>query len=566
MTKVRTPSPAPLEDQNPDTITLTPAQCVDAQEPEGSQGSEDQALSCENAPVSEEAAQRVEQHSRKPHASKENVFSNLNPSLEAGEGENAARQFIYPLTDHGNAQMFVRLFYGLVKFVEGLCIFIVWNGFRWLREDMGGKADLMRIVKKFLLQLYAQAKLKKSLYTLNGECVSPDDATKWAKQSSSHGRVKAMLEFVKGFPGVRVSQVELDSNPYLLGVANGVLNLLTGQLVPNTPKLLITRYARAMYNPKARPVKFLEYINQVCMGRQDLVDFVQEVLGYSLSGLTKEQAFFILLGTGANGKSTLVETFFHLLGDYAKGLPAHTFIKSESRAIRNDLARLPGVRFAPCAEVNTGKSLDESAVKRTTGGDVITARFIGREYFDFHLVAKFFFSVNTLPRVVGADNGIYRRLVVIPFDGNFEKTMDKELPEKLKGEIDGILTWALKGFQRWHKRGYLVKPDCVIDACKAYRAEMDTVQSFLDDACQIDPKATTPLSTLYDAYQQWAKGALVDPANKHLFGTLLGQKGFRKAKSGTWRWQGIALKSAPQASPNTLFAGLSQPAQAGPTQ
>jgi putative DNA primase/helicase len=375
-----------------------------------------------------------------------------------------------------------------------------------------------------------------------------------------------MLEFVKGFPGVRISQAELDSDPLLLGVANGVLNLLTGQLVPNSPDLLITRYARAKFIPDAKAPMFMKYMQEVCMGRQELVDFVQEILGYSLSGLTKEQAFFLLLGAGANGKSTLVDTQFHLLGDYAKGLPAHTFIKSESRAIRNDLARLPGVRFAPCAEVNTGKSLDESMVKRSTGGDVMTARFIGKEFFDFHLSAKFFFSVNTLPRVVGADNGIYRRLVVLPFDGNFEKTMDTELPEKLKGEIDGILTWALKGFQRWHKRGHLIKPDCVVEACKAYRAEMDTVQSFLDDACHIDPKATTPLSTLYEAYQQWAKGTLVDPANKHLFGTLMGQKGFRKEKSGSWRWKGVALKSATSAAPNTLFAGLSQPAQAGPTQ
>ena len=101
-------------------------------------------------------------------------------------------------------------------------------------------------------------------------------------------------------------------------------------------------------------------MSQICLGRQDLIDYLQEVLGYSLSGLIKEHAFFLLVGTGANGKSTLIETFLHLLGEYGIGMPSHAFLKSNSRAIRNDIARLPGVRFAPCAEVNTGMSLDES--------------------------------------------------------------------------------------------------------------------------------------------------------------------------------------------------------------
>lgn len=477
-----------------------------------------------------------------------------------------SRKFVHPLTDHGNAQMFIRLFRGQIKYVEGLGVFAAWNGYRWLREDMGGKEELSRYVKRFLLERYALARSETALFTLNNEPVSPEDALKWAKRSSSQSRIRAMLELVKSFPRVRISQAKLDADPLLVGVANGVLDLVTGTLIQNTPDLLITRYARAKFIPDATAPMFLKYMHEVCMGRQELVDFVQEILGYSLSGLTKEQAFFLLLGAGANGKSTLIDTVFHLLGDYAKGLPSHSFIKSESRAIRNDFAPLPGVRLASCSEVNIGKSFDESMLKRSTGGDVMTARFIGKEFFDFHLSAKFFFSVNTLPRVVGADNGIYRRLVVLPFDGNFEKTMDRELPEKLKGEINGILAWALDGFQRWHKRGHLIKPDCVAEACKAYRAEMDTVQSFLDDACHIDPNATTPLSSLFEAYQQWAKGALVDPANKHLFGTLMGQKGFRKFKSGSWLWKGVALKSATPTTPNTVFASLSQPVQAGPTQ
>jgi len=476
------------------------------------------------------------------------------------------RQFVRPLTDMGNAMMFAKLFSGLVLYVFEFGQFIVWDpcSKKWLREENGGCVALSRLTNSFLDARYAEARSDNYLYTVNDEALSQGEVLKWAKSSSQHSRIKAMLELVKFMENVCVFQSALDADKLKLGVDNGVLDLVTGALKENKPEYLITRYTRAASNPDAEAPAFMKYIHEVCMGRQDLVDFVQEVLGYALSGLTKERVFFILLGAGTNGKSTLVETFYHLMGDYARSMPSHAFIKSESRAIRNDLARLPGIRFAPCAEINTGKYLDESLVKRVTGNDVITARFIGKEFFDFHIIAKFFYSVNTLPRVVGADNGIYNRLVVLPFDGDFEKRKDGDLGEKLEAEIDGILAWAVTGFQRWHKRTKLVKPDCVIEASKAYRAEMDTVQSFLDDMCIRDENATTPLGPFFEAYQQWAKGALAQPANLHLFGTLMGQKGFKKVKSGSWRWKGVALKAAATATGPSVFGAPTAPSPTAP--
>uniref|UniRef100_I2Q4H2 Phage/plasmid primase, P4 family, C-terminal domain n=1 Tax=Desulfovibrio sp. U5L TaxID=596152 RepID=I2Q4H2_9BACT len=485
-----------------------------------------------------------------------NLFDNFLNHDRGIPDQEQGRKFVRPLTDFGNAQMFAHLHRNKIIYVPQIGQFLCWsdNAKRWLREEHGGRKQLGRLMKRFINERYAEAKSKQALYTINYEHISNDDALKWAKASSAKGRIQATLDLIKNMPGVCVSQADLDTDPFLLGVKNGVLDLRTGKLIENSPSLFITRYCRAACDPKAKAEEFLKFIAAVCLYRQNLVDFLQEVVGIALSGLAKEQKFFILLGTGANGKSTLVETIFHLLGDYAMGMPSHAFIKSESRAIRNDIARLLGVRFAPCAEINTGKSLDESMVKRATGGDVMTARFIGKEFFDFHLVAKFFLLVNTLPKVTGADNGIFRRLIVIPFDADFSAAPDKELPEKLKAEIDGVLTWAVEGFLRWQKRGHLVLPDCVIEACKAYRAEMDSVQSFLEDCCvTTDPNASTPVGVLYDAYRQWAKGSLVEAANLHLFGTLMGQKGFKKKKSGSWNWQGVALKASPPATQPSLF-------------
>jgi len=482
-----------------------------------------------------------------------------------GSAEEIRAQFVYPLTDLGNKEMFYRLFKNTFHYDQESGGWIVWHPRKkcWLTGKSASEM-MHRLVKKLITELYRHAQSRRPLRTRNRETVELDEALDWAKILSEKARQKAMLELVRDQVGVRVSKAELDKDPYLLGVANGVLDLRTGALIQNRPELLITRYARAAYRPDAEAPIFLLFMSQICLGRQDLIDYLQEILGYSLSGLIKEHAFFLLVGTGANGKSTLIETFLHLLGEYGIGMPSHAFLKSNSRAIRNDIARLPGVRFAPCAEVNTGMSLDESMVKRATGGDVMTARFIRKDYFDLHPNAKFFLSVNTLPKITGADNGIYRRLKVLPFEGNFKDSMDKDLPEKLKAEIDGILNWAVAGFRRWYERGELVEPQCVVDACAAYRAEMDTVQSFLDECCILDPKALTSLGVLYEAYLQWGRGLLTEPAKKHLFSALMGQKGFKKVKSGDWRWKGVTLKAAAPVTETSVFGVPAAPATTAP--
>ncbi|WP_148208326.1 DNA primase family protein [Solidesulfovibrio magneticus] len=491
-----------------------------------------------------------------------NVFGNFNVGLTA-PSQGLRPIFAYPLTDLGNAQKFYRVYNKFFMYDHESAQWVGWDNDkkRWLTGRLARQL-MMRFVMKLVDELYRQAKSLRPLRTRNGEEVTPEEALAWAKATSQNSRKKAVLEMVRDLPKVRVAKAELDSDPYLLGVANGVLDLRTGTLIENRPELRITRYASAAYRPDAEAPIFQGFMRQICLGRQDLVDFLQEVFGYALSGLIKEHAFFILVGTGANGKSTLVEIFLYLLGEYGIGMPGHAFLKSNSRAIRNDIARWPGIRLGTIAEANDGMSFDESLLKRSVAGDVMTARFIGKEYFDFHPVAKFFLSVNTLPKITGADNGIYRRLVVIPFDGDFQATMDRDLPEKLKAEIDGILAWAVQGFLRWQARGHLVKPDCVVEACKAYRAEMDTVQSFLDECCILDPNVSTPLGVLYEAYKNWAKGAVVDPANLHLFGTLMGQKGFKKVKSGTWRWKGVALKAAPTVVKPSPFGMTTPPPSA----
>ena len=214
------------------------------------------------------------------------------------------------------------MFGGLVFYVFEFGQFIVWDPCRkrWLREENGGRVALSRLVKRFIMARYAEARSDNYLYTINDEALAQWDVLKWAKISSKRSSIMAMLNMIKDMPRVCIFQSALDADKRKLGSDNGILDLVTGTLEENKPEYLITRYARAAFNPEAEAPAFMKYIYDACMGRQDLVDFVQEALGYALSGMTKERVFFILLGAGTNGKSTLVETFYHLMGDYARSM------------------------------------------------------------------------------------------------------------------------------------------------------------------------------------------------------------------------------------------------------
>ncbi len=474
----------------------------------------------------------------------ENIFgeNKYQTSSDVATDTASTPRIIQPLTELGNATLFLALFSGLVRYVTEQRKWIVFNGQHWTTcPEM-----LMKFSKSLIKVRYSEARSRRNLETSEGEPVKHDAVLKWAKKTSFKRSINGFLDLAKDLPGIRISQAMLDANPHLLGAPGGVIELVTGEFRPGRPEDLVSRVIGTRYNPNAKCPTFLRFLDDITLDRKDLAQFFQEVFGYFLSGLTTEHAFFIFLGKGANGKSTIVELFTKLMGDYAVGMPGHAFVASESRAIRNDLARLVGKRFASAVEVNTGRKLDESTVKRITGGDTLTARFLREEFFDFSPLAKFVFGVNTVPTVTGADEGIYRRLRIVPFDADFRKQIDKKLPEKLAGELEGVLMWALKGFQRYHERGGLEYPTCVVDAGLAYRDEMDGIGAFIAEMCTVDPAHSVPLGAIYNAYTEWAVNACIDPVKKHMFSTLMMQKGFPKKHSGERKWLGIKLKDSPK--------------------
>lgn len=301
---------------------------------------------------------------------------------------------------------------------------------------------------------------------------------------------------------------EFDTKHHELTCINGILDLESGKLREATPEDLIMRMANVEYDPNAECPRFKQFLQEIFAGDQDLIDYMQRALGYSLSGNVSEQALFFCYGHGQNGKSTLLDTYLHMLGTYAKVTRPSTLIDKGNNApsVTNDIARLAGVRFTRTNELSENARLDEDLVKQFTSGEAarVTARFLNKEFFEFTPRFKLWFDSNHKPVIKGSDWGIWRRLHLIPFAVEI-KEKDLTLPQKLRDELPGILTWCVNGYQWWRTEG-LKPPSSVVAATQAFRAESDLIGAFLADCTDRtagEPPTMVPSMWLYNCYKDW---------------------------------------------------------------
>jgi putative DNA primase/helicase len=307
------------------------------------------------------------------------------------------------------------------------------------------------------------------------------------KNSAASQKLTAMLTCAKAYLGVNSD--EFDADQYMLNCENCIIDLRTGKQLSHSPNALMTKIAHVNYDPDAQCPVWLKFLDDIFLNKQDLIDFMQQAIGYSLSGDVREQCLFILYGVGRNGKSRFLSCISDMLGDYSSSCPASTFIKKNNngQGIPNDIARLKGSRMVTAIESNQNVSLDESTIKHITGGtDKVTARFLNREFFEFLPTFKIFFTTNHKPNIRGTDPGIWRRIKMVPFDFKVtDETDDKYLGEKLRAELSGILNWALDGNKSVRERG-LITPKDIQRATAVYRAEEDAIGQFIKDECIVD--------------------------------------------------------------------------------
>ena len=352
----------------------------------------------------------------------------------------------------------------------------------------------------------------------------------WTKKCQSRRGLQNMVSLLQDEPGISVDVTELDKDPDLLGVANGALDLWTGQLRAAGREDLITRAAATLYDPDATAPQWERFLEAV-QPDPEFRAFLGRAAGYSLTGHTCEQCFFVLHGDGSTGKTTFIETIRFVLGEYAAGLPASSLTASKQSAIPNDLARLCGARFVPAAETNEFQRMDEALLKRLSGSDTIEARFLNKEFFSFPPTHKLWIATNHLPHVQDTGHGFWRRPVLIPFDQKFAgDSDDKRLRDKLKAEAPGILAWAVRHCLEWQREGLNIPPR-LVQSVDEYRTDQDVVARFVADCCDVGDGLSAPAASLYQAFQEWASEQGESALNGTAFGIRLEGLHYNKRRS-----------------------------------
>ena len=424
----------------------------------------------------------------------------------------------HELTDVGNGKRFAERHGQDALYCYPWKSWLFWDGRRYCSDQNG---EAMRRAKTMAAVIY-----KEAAQVAIGD---PDRAKLIAKHAiltQHRSRMEAMLAMAQS--EVPVMPDELDADTMLLNLANGTLDLRTLTLREHRREDRITKLSAVSLDPVATCPTWLAFLDRIYAGEQELIAFIQRAVGYSLTASTSEQVLFLLYGTGANGKSTFLETLLALLDDYARPTEFRALLAREnSDAVRNDLAALVGARMVTAVEVGRGKRLDEAMVKQVTGGDTITARKLHQEFFDFKPVFKLWLAANTQPEIHGVDDGIWRRVLLVPHEVSIPpEERDRDLAAKLLNELPGILNWAIEGLREWQRVG-LTPPDKVAAATADYRAQMDHLRDFINARCKLDKDFHVTTGSLYCAYEVWAFENGEQAVKKRTFGTMLKERGYR---------------------------------------
>ncbi len=463
--------------------------------------------------------------------------SSIKPGV-GGEFERTPDMICHPhATDLGNAQNLVIAYGSSLRYCWPWRTWFVWDGTRWKRDETG---LVHRRAKETVHFIYIRAAGR------DGKAIDIDKRrAEHALRSESSRALNAMVDLARSEPGIPVLPDELDSDPWLLNVLNGTLDLRTGQLKRHDKRDLITRVTPAAYDPEARAPTWGDFLNRIMGGNPQLMDFLQRAVGYSLTGKTSERCLFFLHGQGANGKTTFLETIKTLMGEYGLRTPTETLLIHRGNGIPNDIARLCGVRFVIASESEEGQRFAEATIKDLTGNDTVTARFLHAEFFDFRPECKVWLASNHKPVIRGTDKAIWDRIKLIPFTVTIpEPEQDPGLLDKLREELPGILSWAVEGALSWRESGLGV-PEEVRTATASYREEMDILGSFLADCCVISPTAQATAKELGEIYRGWCERNGEKPVGKRSFGMRLAERGFDsyRGTGGTRTWLGIGLNS-----------------------
>ena len=465
-----------------------------------------------------------------------------------------------PMTDLGNAERFASRFRDLLRYCPALG-WLAWDGKRWKRDGAEEHVKLAEHTTARAIQDEAKA-LAGSFYDVQvgGTEAKPifwsDKLRSWGRSTEGVQKLAAMSKRAGAMLAIDVAH--LDRDPMKICVMNGTLHVDKAHegyiaLHPHDPNDYITRLAPVTYDPEAEAPLFDAFLDEIQppvtddAGRatREAQRFLKTWFGYSLTGDTAEQKMVFLYGKGRNGKGVLVNIVSHVAGTYADSIPIESFLDSgRARAggqATPDIAGLPGVRLLGTSEPKKGATLDEAFVKLFTGGDRIKARHLNKDYFAFTPQAKLTMQGNYRPKISGADEGIWGRIILVPCLVFIPpEKRDAKLFDKLRAESSGILNRLLDGLRWWLDHG-LVLPEAVKAATAQYRADSDPLGRFLEACTAQDDLCRVQATMLHDVFSAWARANGESVWTIKGLGTALKERGWHAKKSDQSWWLGVRL-------------------------
>jgi len=426
----------------------------------------------------------------------------------------------YDLNDTGNAHKFIDMFGQDLRYNVDNKLWMIWNGNFW-------QYDITEEVKNYVEILAEQ---------LTYECGSVNDMNERMRILKNIEHIynsagkESLLKEARHLQGIPVVNADLDRDRYLICCDNGTIDLRTKEIRESKREDLISMSTNCEIDTVNQPTRFLKFLNEILVD-PEVVHYVHKALGYSISDLTREQCMFILHGDGNNGKSLLLDVIYTILGSYAvTSKPQLLTEQNFGSQNSEEIARLKGKRFCVVDEIKAGDKADEQLIKQFTSGiGKMVARFLYAGSFEFEVRCKIWMAINYDMIIRGSDKGIWRRIVKIPVPTDFTGREDKDLRDKLLTEAPQILGWLLEGYKLYEKEG-LEQPSAIKNATAEYKKEMDIVQQWVDEYCEVKPSYFERANVLYDNFRAFCLRR-DQRTNQTVFGRNLSKK-FKKYNSG----------------------------------
>src|SRR5690554_4153989 len=416
-------------------------------------------------------------------------------------------------TDVMRAHVLVAFAGNRIRYAPGLGFF-VWDGRCWVPSETLVRQEVYRL----------------------GAALAFVGKAKEARSFLMTKSIDHVIRELRDVPGVRVRASDFDARADLLSVRNGTVDLRTGVLRPHRREDMITRFVDVDYRPDATCPRWEKFLEEIFPYNPELPAYMQRLIGYGITGSTAEQCFAVLWGKGANGKSVFMDTVTSVFSAISRTTPFSAFEERPSGGIPNDLAALRGARIVRASEGDRNKPMAEGVLKQATGGNVLVARFLRQEFFEFTPTFLLLMDTNHKPRFLGQDDGLWRRVKMIPFRKRFEPhERDYELTEKLRAEAEGILAWAVRGAVEWYRNG-LQDPEVVRNATREYREISDALAGFLPGVLEKtgNPEDLVLGHAAFNAYLDWCEAENLHPRERwtrRTFFAALEERGIDRVKT-----------------------------------